>query len=170
MTTNCFRSSGKMSTESSPLIANMRQQLTALLTFPGTHREQAEKYKTIRIGGEPLEIIELFPGTGRFLRISWNKVQMSWWMLSKPMSSRVSLRYPRITANSISPLSLRSYQRTSESGHFPANPLGSGHTVDETSGRCFQCNLPLHTGQGAAQSHFVRGTSGEYSTTPGGHL
>lgn len=47
-----------MSLENSPLIATMRQQLTALLTFPGTHREQAEKYKINRIGGELVEIIK----------------------------------------------------------------------------------------------------------------
>lgn len=42
----------KMNPEPSNFIASMRQQLTSLLTFPGTHREQAEKYKIILVGVE----------------------------------------------------------------------------------------------------------------------
>lgn len=68
------------------------------------------------------------------------------------------------------PVHSRSYQRASESGHLPTNPLGSGYTVDQTAGRCVQCHLPLHTGKGAAQGHLVRGTGGEYSTALGGYL
>lgn len=60
-----------------------------------------------------------------------------------------------------------SCQRTSESGHLPANPLRSSHPVDQTARPRLHGDLALYSGQGPATRHLVRGAGLAHSPTFG---